>query len=120
MYDILSLSLSLFVCMASLVSAPGKVLISGGYLVLDPTQSGLVLAVDARIYCKITRGVPTDFPMFAHIERAAVKYHVVFSNPQFLNARPRKCLFVSRQNISLSRSVLDHFDVYERYVVPLC
>lgn len=32
------------------MSAPGKVLVTGGYLVLDPDQCGLVLAVDKRFY----------------------------------------------------------------------
>ena len=32
------------------VSAPGKVLIAGGYLVLDPAYTGLVLATNARFY----------------------------------------------------------------------
>jgi phosphomevalonate kinase len=34
------------------VSAPGKVLISGGYLVLDQSQIGAILSVSARIRCK--------------------------------------------------------------------
>ncbi|KAI9599155.1 ribosomal protein S5 domain 2-type protein [Syncephalis fuscata] len=35
------------------VSAPGKVLITGGYLVLDPAYRGLVLGTDARFYAAI-------------------------------------------------------------------
>ena len=31
-------------------SAPGKVLLAGGYLVLDRAHTGLVLGLDARIY----------------------------------------------------------------------
>ena len=34
-------------------SAPGKVLIAGGYLVLDPAYFGLVLATDARFYASV-------------------------------------------------------------------
>ncbi len=33
------------------VSAPGKVLIAGGYLVLDPTYPGLVISTSSRFYC---------------------------------------------------------------------
>lgn len=33
------------------VSAPGKVLLAGGYLVLDPQYTGLVFALNARIHC---------------------------------------------------------------------
>lgn len=34
------------------VSAPGKVLVTGGYLVLDPKYAGLVLASTARFYAR--------------------------------------------------------------------
>jgi phosphomevalonate kinase len=34
----------------SAVSAPGKVLVAGGYLILDPDQIGLALALSARIH----------------------------------------------------------------------
>ncbi|PWY97303.1 ribosomal protein S5 domain 2-like protein [Testicularia cyperi] len=33
------------------VSAPGKVLIAGGYLVLDPAYPGLVVSTSSRFYC---------------------------------------------------------------------
>jgi phosphomevalonate kinase len=36
------------------VSAPGKVLFAGGYLVLDRRYSGLVFALDARIHVHAT------------------------------------------------------------------
>lgn len=32
------------------ISAPGKVLLAGGYLVLDRAYQGLVFGLDARIY----------------------------------------------------------------------
>jgi len=85
-------------------------------LVLDPTQSGLVLAVNARIYCKITQSLSVDFAIFDNIERFAVKYHVAFRNPQFPNIATRKLLLVLKPKFSTSRSILDHFDLYERYV----
>lgn len=34
----------------TIVSAPGKVLLTGGYLVLDPAYSGLVIATSSRFY----------------------------------------------------------------------
>lgn len=37
----------------TVVSAPGKVLAAGGYLVLDPAHSGLVIATSARFYTAI-------------------------------------------------------------------
>jgi len=38
------------------VSTPGKVLITGGYLVLDKQFSGLVVATDARFFTRVAKG----------------------------------------------------------------
>ena len=38
----------------TIVSAPGKMLIAGGYLVLDPQEIGLVIGVNARFYSSCT------------------------------------------------------------------
>ena len=35
------------------VSAPGKVLLAGGYLVLDPAYSGVVVSTSARFYTAV-------------------------------------------------------------------
>ena len=40
------------------VSAPGKVLLAGGYLVLDRAYTGLVFGLDARIHILI-QGITT-------------------------------------------------------------
>mmetsp|Transcript_29312 Transcript_29312/g.44358 ORF Transcript_29312/g.44358 Transcript_29312/m.44358 type:complete len:472 (+) Transcript_29312:120-1535(+) len=37
------------------VSAPGKVLLAGGYLVLEAPNPGLVIATDKRFYCTVER-----------------------------------------------------------------
>ncbi|WFD19720.1 phosphomevalonate kinase [Malassezia caprae] len=59
--------------MVTTVSAPGKVLLAGGYLVLDPAYAGLVLATDARFYTSIaamtTQGatrIRVRSPQFQH------------------------------------------------------
>jgi len=39
--------------MTIVVSAPGKVLIAGGYLVLDPKYSGVVVSTSSRFYTVI-------------------------------------------------------------------
>lgn len=39
--------------MATTVSAPGKVLMSGGYLVLERPNSGLVVSTTARFYTRV-------------------------------------------------------------------
>lgn len=56
-----------------MVSAPGKVLIAGGYLILDPDQIGLVFALSARVYVRITQEDGGD-GIFT------------VTSPQFLNA----------------------------------
>jgi phosphomevalonate kinase len=37
----------------TVVSAPGKVLVAGGYLVLEPQYRGLVIATSSRFYCVV-------------------------------------------------------------------
>ncbi|CCG83580.1 Probable phosphomevalonate kinase [Taphrina deformans PYCC 5710] len=53
-------------------SAPGKILIAGGYLVLDPNYTGLVVSLSARIYAT----VKTD----------NVQNTISVTSPQFLDA----------------------------------
>ncbi|KAF9098824.1 phosphomevalonate kinase [Mortierella sp. AM989] len=62
----------------TVVSAPGKVLIAGGYLVLDPTYSGLVVATDARFYTLIRSN--------NHSQSSSGKYKITVRSPQFDSA----------------------------------
>ncbi|KAF8274552.1 Phosphomevalonate kinase [Lactarius quietus] len=58
--------------MSSLVvSAPGKVLLAGGYLVLDPAYSGVVVSTSSRFYTVINPGNAG---------------RIVVRSPQFVNA----------------------------------
>jgi len=58
--------------MSSLVvSAPGKVLLAGGYLVLDPAYSGVVVSTSSRFYTVITQ---------------AKTNRIIVRSPQFVNA----------------------------------
>ncbi|KAL7420108.1 phosphomevalonate kinase [Cryptotrichosporon argae] len=43
----------------TVVSAPGKVLLAGGYLVLDRAYTGLVVAASSRFYCSVADGAST-------------------------------------------------------------
>ncbi|KAF9433014.1 phosphomevalonate kinase [Entomortierella beljakovae] len=61
-----------------IISAPGKVLVAGGYLVLERAFSGLVLATDARFYTLIR---PNNYA-----EPNDHKYKVTVRSPQFENA----------------------------------
>ncbi|KAF8502046.1 Phosphomevalonate kinase [Russula emetica] len=74
--------------MSSLViSAPGKVLIAGGYLVLDPAYSGVVASTSSRFYTAITPG-NTD--------------RIVVRSPQFINATWSYTWSISRTTSSPS------------------
>jgi phosphomevalonate kinase len=60
---------------SSAVSAPGKVLLAGGYLVLSPDYSGLVFALSARIHT-VSRAAPS-----------APANTITVLSPQFKDAR---------------------------------
>lgn len=66
------------------VSAPGKVLFTGGFLVLDRAHTGLVLGLDARIHVHIDDHLPdtADVRLEGHNG-----IPVVVQSPQFRNAR---------------------------------
>jgi phosphomevalonate kinase len=60
------------------VSAPGKVLLAGGYLVLDRDFTGLVFGLDARIHVNIQ---PLKTAPGVSLEE------IVVQSPQFKEAR---------------------------------
>ena len=57
---------------ATVVSAPGKVLLAGGYLILDPKYSGLVVSTSSRFYSVVS---PASTPGV-----------ITVNSPQFTNA----------------------------------
>lgn len=59
------------------VSAPGKVLLAGGYIVLDRKHTGLVFGLSARIHV-LAQEIPTSEGV--HLSE------IVVQSPQFLNA----------------------------------
>lgn len=62
------------------VSAPGKVLLAGGYLVLDRAHTGLVFGLDARIHVHVQK-LPTS--------PSLVLSEVIVRSPQFRDAEWR-------------------------------
>ena len=64
-----------------LVSAPGKVLLCGGYLVLERPNRGLVVASSARFYSEVTSEWPETVPPLGNV--AQLKCAVVVQSPQF-------------------------------------
>lgn len=82
----------------TIVSAPGKVLLTGGYLVLDPTYTGLVIATSSRFYSVIrsqpassqsTEGkIIVKAPQF---DNASWEYAVTFENGADVTVQPIEC-----------------------------
>lgn len=69
------------------VSAPGKVLFAGGFLVLDRQHTGVVFGLDARIHVHV--GIWTDVDVSRKTSTAtdAGEALVLVQSPQFLDAR---------------------------------
>ena len=57
----------------TLVSAPGKVLLAGGFLVLDPQYFGIVISTSARFYTLI-RPLPTSSSRDIRIKVQAAQF----------------------------------------------
>lgn len=55
----------------TITSAPGKVLLAGGYLVLDRLYTGLVVATSSRFYCCIT-DIPSSSASSCHGDTAGI------------------------------------------------
>ena len=64
----------------TVVSAPGKVLLAGGYLVLDRAHTGLVFGLDARIYAHVA-------PLSGSLGLGPSA--IIVKSPQFLGAEWR-------------------------------
>ena len=64
------------------VSAPGKVLFTGGFLVLDRKYTGLVLGLDARIHVRIEEWKEPR----SEIDEAPTT-KVLVQSPQFRDAK---------------------------------
>ena len=64
------------------ISSPGKVLIAGGYLVLDPNQQGFVISTPSRFYT-----VVQDTPNSTPSQSSAHSFKITVKSPQFLDGR---------------------------------
>ncbi|KAF9913652.1 phosphomevalonate kinase [Lobosporangium transversale] len=83
----------------TIISAPGKVLIAGGYLVLDPAFSGLVVATDARFYTLVR---PSSFP-----KTTSGQYKITVRSPQFENAIWNYWVAIQDKNVQVIASKED-------------
>jgi phosphomevalonate kinase len=70
------------------ISAPGKVLITGGYLVLDPAYRGLVLGTNARFYAAIqtTKQQPPLIKPTPSLQTNQYSGFIHVNAPQFTDA----------------------------------
>lgn len=67
----------------TVVSSPGKVLVAGGYLVLDPHYSGVVVGTSSRFYTVV---VPRPVPDTVNASRAPPPIQIRVRSPQFVDA----------------------------------
>ncbi|KAF9198762.1 phosphomevalonate kinase [Haplosporangium sp. Z 27] len=79
LYTLLTFNSDMSSSNTTIVSAPGKVLLTGGYLVLDPAFSGLVVATDARFYTLIR---PNNHSKLSTSD----KFKITVRSPQFDHA----------------------------------
>jgi phosphomevalonate kinase len=108
------------------VSAPGKVLIAGGYLVLDPAYSGLVISTTSKFYAVIRPLKPgTTAPAPATSATSAPPPLVRVRSPQFLNAEWRYAVQIgdgdgaSRADVVPLESAGGSVDPFTLYYITL-
>ncbi|KAG0259878.1 phosphomevalonate kinase [Mortierella polycephala] len=90
----------------TVVSAPGKVLLTGGYLVLDPAFSGLVVATDARFYTLIRPSIGSvDATASSSSEKGPFK--ITVRSPQFENATWNYFVTIQDMDVQLTASAED-------------
>ena len=63
------------------VSSPGKVLLAGGYLVLDPTHQGYVVSTSSRFYTSIASPSPSSSS-----PEQSTTATITVRSPQFIDA----------------------------------
>ena len=59
----------------TVVSCPGKVLLAGGFLVLDPAHQGLVISTASRFYTVVTTS--------PHEDDSPLRFRISVRSPQF-------------------------------------
>ena len=72
----------------TVLSAPGKVLIAGGYLVLDQKYSGVVVSTSSRFYTIIQQTLGNPYTIWVRspqFEEASWKYNVEVVSQEVVN-----------------------------------
>jgi len=68
------------------VSSPGKVLLAGGYLVLDPAHQGYVVSTSSRFYTSISSTSSAPPPPSSSSSSASSPSIITVRSPQFIDA----------------------------------
>ena len=80
---------------STVVSAPGKVMVAGGYVVLERPNAALVAAISARVYCVVTSADAT-------LGENGVKVRV--ESPQLDESRSFAVSAAGSQEVSIKRA----------------
>lgn len=85
----------------SAVSAPGKVLLAGGYLVLDREYTGLVFGLSARIHVIVKEAVTAE----------SAEPLTVVKSPQFIDAEWRYSTAILPDGAGVAVKQLERYDM---------
>lgn len=80
------------------VSAPGKVLFTGGFLVLDRKHTGLVLGLDARIHVRVEERIDIEAS-----STEAPPTSILVRSPQFRDADWLYSIYATADPVSVEQ-----------------
>lgn len=96
----------------TVVSCPGKVLLAGGYLVLDPSHQALVISTPSRFFTVVHDSPHSETTAAAAAastlsDQKQQAFEIVVDSPQFLNGR---CKYKARRDDQDADWIVDHVD----------
>ena len=93
----------------SAVSAPGKVLLAGGYLVLDREHTGLVFGLSARIHVIVKEAVTAE----------SAEPLIVVKSPQFIEAEWRYSTAILGEGAGVAVKQLERYVMRFYFMISL-
>ena len=93
----------------SAVSAPGKVLLAGGYLVLDREYTGLVFGLSARIHVIVKEAVTAE----------GAEPLIVVKSPQFIEAEWRYSTAILGEGAGVAVKQLERYVMRFYFMISL-
>lgn len=88
-------------CMSIITRTPGKCLVTGGYLILNPNKSGLVINVD--VYFKVTSTLSNTFIEVQQLTSSLPKVNINITS-LFLNEQYAYSVLLSDSSIEITQS----------------